>query len=389
MDRNKKLLLIILAFYVLGDFTAVSITNLYLWQEFNDFHTILFYNSNLFIGMALSGFFGAVLGTKIGNKYIYMVSIFFYILQLVLLFVLGNSIVNYLLLVGLISGFAIGGESYAYNVISQKITRGENRQKYFGIKTSLLNTITLIGVPILTFIATKARTYKPVFLIAIILLTCVLVLLTKLKVMETKTQFNLRNTISALKIFPDTRSFLLSKFLFGVQNGLFWVVLGIVTLQFVGDVFKWGIFTSSLTLLSIVASFYYGKAIDIHQSKFAAVIATFLFAFSTIVLATNWNFTAFIVYQLVLVFLNVIMNVSFDGFMAGILEEDGSISTVNNELNGIGEFVLDIGRFLPIFLLFLINFSVNNILELRIVFILVSSIPLFVISALKKTQAFT
>jgi len=388
MDKNRKLLLIILALYVLGDFTAVSITNLYLWQKFNDFHSILFYNSNLFIGMAMSGFLGAVLGTKIGNKPIYMVSICFYILQLVLLFVLGNTIVNYLFIVGLISGFAIGGESYAYNVISQKITTEENRQKYFGMKTSLLNTITLIGVPALTFIASKAGTYKPVFLIAMVLLVCVLCLLTQLNLLETKTHFSVKNTVSALKAFPDTRSFLLSKFLFGVQSGLFWVVLGIVTFQFVGDVFKWGIFMSLLTLLSIVAAFYYGKTVTIHQSKFAAVIATFLFASSTIVLATNWNFITFVSYQLVLVFLNVIMGVCFDGFVAGILEEDRLVSVVNNELNGIGEFVLNIGRFLPIFLLFLSNFSINNVLELRIVFILVSSIPLFIISALKKTQAF-
>lgn len=389
MDRNQKILLIILSLYVLGDFTAVSITNLYLWQKFNDFHNILYYNSNLFIGMALSGFLGAILGSKIGNKNIYMISICFYILQLTLLFMLGNSIVNYLLIVGLISGFAIGGESYAYNVISQKITTEDNRQKYFGTKTSLLNAITLVGVPLLTFIASKTGTYRPVFLIAIVFLTCVLFLLTQLKLLETNTQFSPKNTFSALRIFPDTRSFLLSKFLFGVQNGLFWVVLGIVTLQFVGDLFRWGIFTSLLTLLSIIVAFYYGKAVDIHQSKFAAAIGTFLFAFSTIVLATNWNFMAFVIYQVVLVFLNVIMGVSFDGFIAGILEEDSSVSLVNNELNGIGEFVLDIGRFLPIFLLLLINFSVSNILELRIIFILVSSIPLFVISALKKTQAFS
>lgn len=388
MDRNQKLLLIVLCLYVLGDFTAVSITNLYLWQKFNDFHSILFYNSNLFIGMAISGLIGSILGTKVGNKLIYMVSIGFYILQLTLLFFLGNSIVNYLLIVGLISGFAIGGQSYAYNVISQKITNKENRQKYFGIKTSLLNTITLFGIPTLTFVASKSGSYKPVFFIAIVLLFFVLFLFSQLRLTELKTPFSLKNTVMTLKAFPDTRSFLLSKFLFGVQNGLFWVVLGIVTLQFVGDVLKWGIFSSFLTLLSVIAAFYYGKMIDLEKSKFAAIIATFLFAFSTIVLATNWNFITFVIYSLVLVLLNVIMGVSFDGFVAGILEEDGSVAAVNNELNGIGEFVLDIGRFLPIFLLFILNFSINNVLELRIVFILVSSIPLFVINALQKTTVF-
>ena len=389
MSRNQFLFLFILALYVLGDFTAVSLTNLFLWQTTNDFFVVLIYNSLLFISMAVSGVGSSFLGGKIGTKKIFLLSMCFYALQILLLFMYAKTIASIFIFVGIVSGIALGSESYAYAVISQKITEGGNRERYLGVKTALLNIIILLGVPLLTYLATATHSYQPVFGIALTLLVLVCLIVPFLSVQEEKKPFRLTQVKQAIVLFPDLRSFLLAKFLFGLQNGLFWVLLGVVTLQFVGNLFVWGIVSSCLTLLFIVCSYFYGKSATLQSQKYSSVVGTFFFAISTLLLGTNWNFATFLIYQIVNVLLNVVLAISFETFMADIIEENEITKELSRELNGIGELAVDIGRFLPIIALFLLQFSITNTMYLRIVFIAVSSIPLLVINALKKTEVFS
>lgn len=388
MSRNQILFLSILSLYVLGDFTAVSMTNLFLWQKTNNFSLILAYNCVLFLTMAVSGLGSAIVGSTIGTKKIFLGAMGCYVLQILLLFLFSDTISSIFIFVGIVSGFAIGSQSYAYNVISQKITADGNREKYLGIKTSLLNIIILLGVPTLTYIATFAKSYKPVFGIALALLLGVCCLVPWLSLIEERKVFRWPQLIKTVRLFPDMKSFLLAKFLFGLQNGLFWVILGVVTLQFVGNLFVWGIVSSCLTLLFIVASYFYGKNATLQSQKYSSVLGTFFFAISTLLLGTNWNFTTFIIYQVINVLLNVVLAISFETFVADIIEENDITKELAHELNGVGELVLNIGRFLPITLLLILHFSVKDSLFLRVVFIAVSSIPLLVINALKKTEVF-
>lgn len=377
-----------LAFYTLGDFVSVAITNLYLWQLTNDFQKILFYNVFVFSGMAIGGLLASILGAKIGNKLIFTLAMMLYAVQFGILLFTGSHVASYIILLGIISGFAIGSESYAYNVIVQEITAAGGREKFFGTKTSMMNTIILIGVPMLTFITTQVHSYVPIFSIAFVLVIIVAFLATRLVLLQQTTSFHLMSTKNVIAKFPDIKNYLLAKYLFGIQNGLFWVVLGIVTLQFVGDLFRWGIFSTCLTFIAIAAAYFYGKKATVHGEKYPAVIGAYAFALVTLFLATNWNFTTFIIYQVVLVILTVIMSVSFDSFMATIIEEDSETASLRNELNGIGEFALNLGRFTPIFLLLLLHISFDNNLYLRIAFLVVAPLPLFIMSALKKTKAF-
>lgn len=388
MDRNQKLFLIIVSLFALGDFTSVSITNLYLWQLTNSFQKILLFDVFVFAGMAVSGLLASVLGAKIGNKLVFFLSMIFYICQFVLLIWQGSHIVTLLQILGTISGFAIGCLSYSYTVLIQEITVTGGREKFFGTRTSLVNTITLVGVPMLTFVASHFHSYNPVFLLALLLMCVVAILVLGLNVIEQTSSFHLFNTEHVLLKFPNVRSYIIAKYLYGIQNGLFWVVLGIVTLQFVGDVFRWGIFSSFLTLISITAAFIYGRKVNLQSGKYGAVLATFIFAGTTLFLAINWNFVTFVIYQMVLVVLNVIMAVSFDSFMASVIEENQETTNLRNELNGVGEFVLDLGRFTPILILLLLQISFNNNLYLRIAFLIVAPLPLLIMNTLKKTQAF-
>ncbi len=385
MDKNQRKFLLFLVLYNLGNTASITFTNLFLWQSTSNISLLLFYNATVFFSMAMGGCIAGFLAKWRGTRFTYQTSMALYACQLLLLVILGNRTQHLVVIVGIISGLAIGVQSFAFNVTMQKLTTQTNREQFLGIKTSLLNVVSLISVPLIAFFIQRFNSYLPFFSIAFVIFLCLIYVLRTLDVHDHTDVFTFENLGTLIYPNEDLKRFFKAKLLYGMQDGLFWTVLGVITLNFLGSLSHWGIFSGGLTLLTIVTAYIYGKKITLANSNYTAVGASILFAMTTIVFAANWNLFAFIAYQVVLVLLLVSMSVDFDSFLSDILDHDPKIAQLRNEYNAIGEVVTNAGRLIPVIVLLSLHVSVLDDIPLRIVFLAVAPLPLFIMKIMSET----
>jgi hypothetical protein len=105
-------------------------------------------------------------------------------------------------------------------------------------------------------------------------------------------------------------------------------------------------------------------------------------------LATNWNFATFLIYQLGLVILNATFAIHYESLTYDLLASDRECTSNKKELLGLGEIFIGLGRLVPIGLLLAINFSLEDNLVIQILFIAIASLPLIIINLLKNTASF-
>lgn len=386
MDTIQKRFLLILSLYSIGNLIAITFTNFYIWQKTNDLHTVLVYNAMVFLAMGIGGFLSGLLAERKGSMFTYKLSMLLYAVQFFLLAGLNKSVLAFIPLIGTFSGLAIGMQAFSYNSVTQKITTLTNRGKFFGTKTSILNLVILLATPAIAILIQISSSYLLLFVAAILLFFIITLLLRNLHLFDITREFEWNQLYTALKQNADISSFFKAKFLYGIQDGLFWVVLGIITLKFIGNLGAWGLFSAFLTLLTIVIAYIYGQFTTPRTGNFISVLATFVFATVTIVLSANWNLSSFIVYQIVLVLLSVVMSVDFDSFLADILDQDNEIAHLRSEYNALAEVVTNLGRLVPVVTLLMLNVTELNNLYLRIAFLLVAPIPLFIMNILSGTN---
>lgn len=385
MSSNQKGFLLVLALYTIGNLVAIPFTNFYLWQQTNQFRLLLSYNMVVFLAMASGGLIAGLVSKWKDSIFTYALSMIFYVLQLSLLLVLDPKTTSHLVIIGLVSGLAIGMQSFSYNFVFQELTPVPSRARFLGIKSALLNLIVLVFSPLIALSTQILGTYIPLFILSIVVFLVIIVLLVGIKLPPISLVRNKR-LFSSLPEIPDAKAYLQAKFLYGIEDGLFWVTLGIITLEFFGSLARWGIFSAVITMISIVASYIYGRVITLKYANYTAVLATLLFAGATVVLSANWNLGSFIFYQIVFAILGVSMAVDLDSFFGDILDESPEAAALRSDYNALGEAATNLGRLVPTLALLLLGVGALSDWYLRIAFLFVAPIPLFIMHILSGTQ---
>lgn len=383
MTRNQKLLLVILFIYVIFDFILGSLVGVFLWDQTKSSTSILHYYITLFTSIIITSQVSTFLISSIGAKKIYIFSILLGLIQALSLIIVKDSISQFIVVFGVISGSSIGIQSIAYSLVVSTITSGTDTSKFLSFKSSLMNISSILSIPIITYIINKTGSYNISYIIGLITGILIITLISKLSITTEIVEYN---PISYLKVafsISEIRRYFLTRYLYGIFNGPIWAILGIVTYRFVGNLATWGIISTIFTIFQIIGSYLYGKIRTSNLHVALSVFSTFVFASVTLFLATNWNFFSFLVYQLGLVILNTNFSIHYENLMYDLLSSDIEISNHRREIISLGEIFLGLGRILPLLVLIFINFTMDNELILQILFILIATIPLLIINMLK------
>lgn len=180
----------------------------------------------------------------------------------------------------------------------------------------------------------------------------------------------------------EVRIFAVTRLLYGFYNGPMWAILGIVTYIFIGDVAKWGYISTSLTILNIIGAYFYSRISSSSVRNAVSTITTFLFASIALLLATNWSFVIFMLYQIVVVLLNSSFSLHYEGVIYSLVNENETIRVNISTVLAIGEIAMGLGRIVPLALLLIVGFTFENPTFLQILFILISVIPILILNKL-------
>lgn len=388
MSRNQKIFLTILGIYVIFDFILGSLVGIFLWDKTKEASAILQYYIVMFATIIIFTQASSFITGKLGAKKVYIFSILLGLVQAMCLLLFQNHISQFIIPFGIISGASIGFQAVAYSLVASEITSGSDSSKFLGIKSSLMNIVSIISVPIITYLISSTGSYNISYLLGFISGLIMIVLIANLKVESVKSTYNPISFISTAFSNYESRTYLLTRFIYGLFNGPVWAILGIVTFKFAGNLSLWGIISTIFTILNIIGSYVYGRINSRNLHKAYSVFSTLIFALVTLMLATNWNFITFLVYQLGLVILNSTFAIHYETLTYDLLSENEIFSTHKKELLGIGEICIGIGRLIPLSILLLINFTLDNTLIIQLLFIAIASFPLIIISLLKSTSSF-
>jgi YQGE family putative transporter len=133
LDRQTWLLLVVNGLFITASALSGTYLSVYIWKASKDFIMLGWFTLIVHVTMAIT-FWIAGNGVKEGNKMIGLrlgiaVSALFYGLVLLL----GNQAINYLWLLGMVMGIAIGLFWLSYNVIYFEMTNVDNRDRFNGL----------------------------------------------------------------------------------------------------------------------------------------------------------------------------------------------------------------------------------------------------------------
>ncbi len=381
MTRNQKILLSILGIYVLFDFVLGSLVGLYLWESTKDANSILIYYITLFSSITVGTQLASKLVSLYGSSKIYILSIVLGMFQSLILLTMRESIGSILVPFGALAGFSIGLQAIAYTLTVSAASEGGDTSRFIGIKSALMNFVSIVGVPLITYLIKVSGSYSIAYQIGLVSGFMVIYLISMLPANHLT---NSTIKISGKDLFQieAVKTYVVTRFLYGVFNGPSWAILGVVTYIFVGDVSTWGIVSTFFTTLSIIGAYFYGKlkTNSLHQA--ISIAGTFIFGTVAVILATNWNFIAFLVYQIGLVILNTSFAIHYENLIYSLIREDPEINNNSAQILSMGEIAIGIGRVLPLIILLISGFSFDNTISLQLLFVLISGIPLVILSSL-------
>lgn len=388
MSRNQKIFLVILSIYVIFDFILGSLVGVYLWDQTRTSSVILIYYLTLFFSIMIFSQVSSYLVGLFGAKKVYILSIILGMFQAILLLLYQSDIAEMVILFGLIAGASIGIQAVAYGLVASTITAGEDASNFLGIKSALMNVVSIVAVPVITTLIAKTGSYHLSYLIGLVAGILVITLISNLKITNEVSSYHPFRYLTQALVDFDSRIYLMTRFVYGLFSGPVWAILGIVTFKFAGNLAVWGIISTIFTILSIIGSYIYGRINSNNIHRAYSVFSTLIFASVTIILATNWSFATFLFYQFGLVLLNTSFSIHYENLTYSILSENEIFIANKKELLGIGEIFIGIGRIIPLGILLFIGFTLENNLLIQILFIAIASLPLLIISLLKNTAPF-
>lgn len=385
MSRNQKLLLTILGLYVIFDFVLGALVGLYLWESSKSATIILSYYITLFSSIMLVSQFNSKIVSKVGIKKSYILSIILGISQSLILLFFGKNIQPYIIPFGALAGLNIGIQAFSYTLVVSRITEGADPTYFLGLKSATMNIVSIVSIPILTYLIKISGGYAITYQLGLLVGIVIMYLISRLSIDEKGSASTIATQpTSSLLAIDEVRYYLLTRLIYGIFNGPVWAVLGVVTYLFVGDVSTWGVLTTIFTVINIVGSYYYGKLKNEQVSQFISVVGTFVFGTLAIILATNWTMATFLVYQVGLVLLNSSFSIHYEATIYNMTRNNEDISQNLPRILSLGEIAIGVGRIIPLVILVLSNFTFDHPLMLQILFVVISTAPLLILSTLNK-----
>lgn len=385
MSRNQKILLIILGLYVIFDFVLGALVGLYLWESSKSASIILSYYITLFSSIMLVSQLSSKLVAKIGVKKSYILSIALGIIQSLVLLSFGKDIQSYIIPFGVLAGLNIGIQAFSYTLIVSRITEGTDPTYFLGLKSSLMNIVSIVSVPVLTYFIKITGGYSMTYQLGFVVGMAIMYLITRLSIDEKELVSTVAKLpTSSLLSIDEVRYYLLTRLIYGIFNGPVWAILGVVTFLFVGDVSTWGILTTIFTIINIIGSYYYGKLKNEQMAQLISVVGTFVFGTLAIILATNWTLVTFLAYQVGLVLLNSSFSIHYEATIYNMTRNNEDISQNLTRILSLGEFAIGVGRIIPLIILVMSSFTFDHPLMLQILFVVISTAPILILTTLNK-----
>lgn len=293
-------------------------------------------------------------------------------LYILLIIVLGEKIIDYVYLIGIMYGVSTATTGFPFNMIESENVSNKERSKYIGLVSVATEIISLV-VPILLGAYISYKSYQIAAILIFIFSIIKLILSFKIQNKNIQTsKVNLKGFYSILKKDKILKKLYAIEFFKGINRyGVMSLVVSLLIIYNTNNELEVGSLTSLFSLFTIITMYLFAKYYKpIHKRKllfFSLGILTTSF----ILILNKINITTIILYNIAYyIFMNMILKITevdlFDYSNIDLYKDK-----YNTEYFVFRELLLNIGRILGYILLLLFVGITYNLLYLNIIFIII------------------
>lgn len=360
--------------------------SIFVWQKTGSIDYLFLFFLALFLTIPASGFVGSYITERFNFKIPVFIS---FISQILLLFFAVNYssyLIDNPILFGLINGISIGFYAVPRNAVFQLMNRDS-----ISASNSLLSVIgglISLSVPVVGSVwISRTGNYNGIFILAGISILLGFMVNFFIKYPKSNGTFD----VLVYKQFSKNKDFIkviFLRFLDGIKGGIEWAFMGVITLGLIGgDLEKWGILNFCASLVGIASGLFYMKVISKGYDKPALYLSSILYTFFGIFLLVSFGLINFIFYLFGTAITSSFIGSAVSKLWSDVYDESGGDNYNSSEFFSILEIPLMLGRVLPISILFFNQIDLSSKMNLGMLFILISTIPLLSTYILQRTKA--
>lgn len=360
-----------------------------MWEQTEELLPLLFFAIVYSLSTILGAFASVYLTNGISPKVALLTGFLVQTIQLVLFITLNTDLTNeFILLIGVTGGLASGLKSiseytYERTYEDSKDTLQVQSAKIFWVE--LIKLVTIGGSAFLVYFNQGYDTLFDIILIS--------ALFGSFSVIFLHDDYHRRKTdIKKILTFPGTNQekglIAKSEFFEGMYDGINSVILPVALLYFVGNFMDWGIVNILLLGFSLCVSIIMYELTGKNSYKSLYAISTVLFAGISIFTIFEYNIYVLLAYMVTMVTLEVSGSIGYNTTIENIIDLDKEKDTLIPEYKFLVELSSNIGKFIPLVLLLLLDIDLAEDFTLKLALIIGSTLPIIIISMFGKSLIF-
>lgn len=286
--------------------------------------------------------------------------------------VLGEKIINYVWLIGILYGISTATTGFPYNMIESENVNNKERAKYIGYSTVITEIISLI-VPILlgAYISLKSYQIAGVLIFVFSLIKVILTFKIKNKnIINDKT--NLKQFFQIYKNDKYLKKLYWIEFFKGINRyGVMSLVVSLLIIYNSNNELELGGWTSIFSLATIISMYVFGRKYTKKNKKAILITSLITMIISFLAILLKINFTTIIIYDIVYyTFMNIVLKITeIDLF--DYSNKEPYKNKYNTEYFVFREIFLNTARTIGYVLLLLLVGLRMNLANLEIIFVVI------------------
>lgn len=294
-------------------------------------------------------------------------------LYIFIIIILGDKIVKYVYIIGIMYGISTATTGFPYNMIESENIAIKERSKYIGYASVATEIIGLI-MPILLGAYITITSYKIVAILILIFSIFKLILSFGIKNKNIqKSKINLKDFYKIIKKDFTLRKLYLIEFLKGINRyGVMSLVVSLLIIYQTNNELEIGGWTSIFSLFTIISMYLFGKYYKETHKKKILIYSIIAILISFIAILYEINMITVIMYNVVYyVFMNIILKIT-EVNLFDYSNKEPFKTKFNTEYFIFRELFLNIGRIIGYIILLLLVGATQNLSYLNLIFIFIT-----------------
>ena len=293
-------------------------------------------------------------------------------LYIFMIIILGEKIVNYVYIIGIMYGISTATTGFPYNMIESENISSAERSKYIGFASAITEIITLI-VPIILGVYISFKTYQIAAILILLFSILKLILSFNIKNRNVqKSKVKLKEFWNIAKKDSTLIKLYFIEFFKGINRyGVMSLVVSLLIIYQTNNELELGEWTSLFSLFTIIAMYLFGKYYDPTKKKKLLSCSLIILMASFICVLYKINMKTVVFYNIAYyVFMNIILKIT-EVNLFDYSNKEPFKHNYNTEYFIFRELFLNVGRTLGyIFLLIFVGLT-QNIEYINILFIFI------------------